>query len=409
VHILYLSQYFPPEIGATQTRAMEMARGLARAGHRVTVVTEFPNHPSGVIPPEYRRKLFERERVDGVEVIRVWVKASPNKTFGKRMAFYLSFMVMAVLAGLFKVRGRVNAVYATSPPLFVGGAGLILSTLRRCPLFFEVRDLWPESAVQMGILSSRRAIRLATWLEEACYRRARRIVGVTQGIVARLLARGMPQEKLALIPNGANTEIYRPQEADAALRTALGLEPEDFVVIYTGLLGLIHGLETVLEVAELLTAEPQIRFLLVGDGPRKQALKRLALEKSLSNVIFQDAVPEVELPEYIALAAVGLHVQRRLEISKMALPVKMFSYMACQKPVLLAVEGEAAELVRESDSGVVVAPEDPAALAEAVLQLRGDSELRQRLGRNGREVVTARYSRAALAARLADLLEEALN
>lgn len=409
MHILYLSQYFPPEIGATQTRAIEMARGLVKAGHRITVVTEFSNHPTGIIPPEYRGKIFTRETIDGVDVLRVWVKASPSKTFRNRMVFYLSYMVMASLAGLFLVRGRVDAVYATSPPLFVGGAGLILSYVRRCPLFFEVRDLWPESAVQMGILSSGRAIRLATWLEEACYRRARRIVGVTQGIVERLVARGMPEEKLALIPNGANTEIYRPKEANADLRVALGLNPDDFVVIYTGLLGLIHGLETVLEAALFLAAEPGIRFLLVGDGPRKQALKRLALEKSLTNVIFHDAVPEVELPDYIALAEVGLHVQRRLEISKMALPVKMFSYMACQKPVMLALEGEAAELALASDSGLVVAPEDPAALAEAVVQLRDDPDLRRRLGRNGRQLVEEHYSRAALAAQLAEMLEESLN
>lgn len=409
MRILYLSQYFPPEIGATQTRAMEMARGLVRAGHKVTVVTEFPNHPTGIIPPEYRGKLFERETRDGVEVIRVWVKASPIKTFGRRMAFYLSYMAMAALAGLLMVRGRVDAVYVTSPPLFVGGAGLLLSTLRRSPLFFEVRDLWPESAVQMGVLNNGPAIRLSTWLEELCYRRARRIVGVTKGIVDRLLARGIPAEKIALIPNGANTEIYEPGRPDSALRASLGLKEEHFVVIYAGLLGLIHGLESVLEAAALLAGDADVRFLLVGDGPRKRALKALAAERGLTNVIFHDAVPEVDLPGYIALADVGLHAQRRLEISKMALPVKMFSYMACQKPVLLAVEGEAAELARASGAGIVVPPEDPPALAEAILQLRDDPALRRRLGQNGRDLVVDRYSRTALAARLAGLLENALN
>jgi glycosyltransferase involved in cell wall biosynthesis len=261
----------------------------------------------------------------------------------------------------------------------------------------------------MGMLHNRWAIRLSTWLEEACYRRARRIVVVSEGIVDRLLARGIPEEKLALIPNGANTEIYRPKEPDGALRATLGLGREEFVVIYTGLLGLIHGLETVLEAAELLSSERQIRFLLVGDGPRKEALQQLAAEKTLTNVMFHDAVPEMELPDFIALAAVGLHAQRRLEISRMALPVKMFSYMACQKPALLAVEGEAAALVRSSESGLVVPPEDPAALAEAIVRLRDDPELRQRLGRNGRALVEERYSRAALAARLAGVIDGTLN
>jgi glycosyltransferase involved in cell wall biosynthesis len=261
----------------------------------------------------------------------------------------------------------------------------------------------------MGVLTSHRAIWLSTWLEEACYRRARRIVGVTQGIVDRLLARGIGHEKLALIPNGANTEIYAPRKPNVILRHELGLGEKDFVVIYTGLLGLIHGLETVLEAAEYLKAEPEIRFVLVGDGPRKRALKQMAQEMSLANVVFHDAVPELDLPQYIALADVGLHVQRRLEISKMALPVKMFSYMACQKPVVLAVEGEAAELVRTSNSGLVTQPEDSRALAEAILTLKADPERCDELGRNGRELVVQRFSRQVQARQLAELLESSMN
>ncbi|HEC33773.1 MAG TPA: glycosyltransferase WbuB, partial [Chloroflexi bacterium] len=175
MRVLYLSQYFPPEVGATQTRAYEMATGLIRAGHQVTMLTEVPNHPEGIIRPEYRGRFWTRETLDGIDVIRVWVKTAPVKTMRTRLAFYLTYMLNATLAGLVLARGRYDVVYATSPPLFVGGAALALSLLRRIPLVFEVRDLWPESAVALGELENPRFIRWATWLEECCYRRAWRI------------------------------------------------------------------------------------------------------------------------------------------------------------------------------------------------------------------------------------------
>ena len=186
MRVLYLSQYFPPEVGATQTRAYEMARHLVTAGHQVTMLTEVPNHPSGIIPSEYRGRLYERSDLEGIDVIRVWVKASPVKTFASRMAFYLTYMVNAILAGLLLARGRYDAIYATSPPLFVGGAALVLSYSRRIPLLFEVRDLWPESAVVLGEMTDARAVRLAGKLEEMCYNRARCVVVVTEGIRRRL-------------------------------------------------------------------------------------------------------------------------------------------------------------------------------------------------------------------------------
>ena len=150
MRILYFSQYFPPEVGATQTRAYEMARGLVQAGHRVTMVTEVPNHPSGIIPPDYRGKWYEWSKLDGIDVLRVWVKASPVKSFRSRMAFYLTYMANSALVSALKARGPFDMVYATSPPLFVGGAGLALHWLKRTPFVFEVRDLWPKSAVVLG-------------------------------------------------------------------------------------------------------------------------------------------------------------------------------------------------------------------------------------------------------------------
>lgn len=404
MRVLYLSQYFPPEMGATQSRAFEMARGLVRAGHQVTMLCEVPNHPAGIIWPAYRRRLWLRCDVDGIDVVYLWVITSPRRTFSRRMAFYLSFMINAVLAGLFLARGRYDVVYATSPPLFVGAAGMVLAALRRLPLVFEVRDLWPESAVQLGELSSKWVVRLATRLEEACYRRACRTVVVTQGIYDSLAGRGHPPARLALIPNGANTELYTPQPPDPQLRRRLNIPESAFVAIYAGLHGLAHGLETILQAAALLTDYPDILFLLVGEGPEKPRLEQLATEMGLPNVRFHRAVPEVELARLISLADLGIDTRRRLDISRGTLPVKMFAYMACARPVLLAISGEAAHLLQEAKAGMVVEPENPSALAQAVLALRDDPESRAAYGRSGRAFVAANYSRQQLAAQLERVL-----
>ena len=409
MRILYLSQYYPPEIGATQTRAVEMATGLVRAGHQVTVLAEMPNHPHGVMAPEYRGRLIARTQEEGVDVVRVWVKTSPVKRFRTRMAFYLSYMTMAAMTGQWLIDGRYDVVYATSPPLFVGGAGLALSYGRRTPLIFEVRDLWPESAVQLGELGSPRAVAFATRLEEACYARARHIVAATDGIRNRLLARGVPPDKVTMIPNGANITRYTPRPADPDLRARLALAPNQFVALYTGLHGLAHGLETILYAADALRGRPEIVFLLVGDGPQKASLMAQAEQMKLPNVRFLDAVPESQLPDILALGDVGLDVRRQLAISQGTLPVKMFSYMACELPVVLGIEGEAADVITQSGAGLVVPPERPEALAAAIRTLQADPARRRAMGGAGRRLVLERYARAAQAEALADLLARVIG
>jgi len=409
MRILYLSQYFPPEVGATQTRAYEMARGLIQAGHHVTMVAEVPNHPSGIIPPDYRGKLYERVDLDGIDVIRVWVKTAPVKTFGTRMAFYLSYMLNGTLAGLFLARRHYDVVYATSPPLFVGGAGLALSRLRRTPLVFEVRDLWPESAVALGELKSPRAIALAERLERACYRRARRVVVVTTGIRQRLLERGLPSDKLALIPNGTNTDLFQPQpEAGATLRDELGLN-DAFVVLYAGIHGIAQGLETVIEAARLLQAEADIHFLFVGEGPVKKETMALAEGYGLNNVRFHPEIPREQVPAFLSAADVALVPLRKLDLFKGALPSKMFDAWAAGCPTLVSIEGEAQRVLERSGAGRFVEPENPQALVEAIRALAADREGGRQMGNKGRAFVRAHYSRQAQARQLEQLLRTTLE
>jgi len=409
MRILYLSQYFPPEVGATQTRAHEMARGLVQAGHQVTMIAEVPNHPHGIIPPAYRGKLYERATLDGIDVIRVWVRASPVKDFRSRMAFYLSYMVMAALAGIFLARGKFDALYATSPPLFVGGAALILSFLRRIPLIFEVRDLWPESAVALGELKNPRAIRLAAWLEERCYARARQIIVVTQGIYQRLVERGIPTDKLAFIPNGANTNLFQPQpEAAQALRQELGLG-EAFVVLYAGIHGIAQGLELLLQCARRLENNTSIRFLFVGEGPVKADLMAQAQQMGLSNIIFYGEVARERVPAFLSLARVAVVPLRKLDLFEGALPSKMFDAWACACPTLVTIGGEAKAVLAQAAAGVWVAPEDVEALSAAILRLVDDPAQVRQMGENGRRFVAEHYSRQAQAQQLEKLLTSLLN
>lgn len=409
MRILYISQYFPPEAGATQTRAYEMARNLVRLGHQVTMIAEFPNHPSGVIPSSYKGRLYEREELEGIHVIRVWVKASPEKNFMNRMLFYLTFMFNAFLAGLFLARGRFDAIYATSPPLFVGGAALGLSFLRRIPLFFEVRDLWPESAVALGELSNPKAIALASWLEESCYRRAIKIVVVTRGIFDRLLVRGISSEKLELITNGANVELFQfHPDRRQEIRTRLGWENR-YVLMYAGIHGIAQGLEIILQAAARLESDSRILFVLIGDGPEKNGLVARAADMGLPNVVFLPEQPRQQMPAYLSAADAALIPLRNIDLFKGALPSKLFDAWACERPVLISVDGEARQVVEQAGGGIFIPPEDPDALAAAAMELVLHPEHGLEMGKNGREFTQQNYSRRSLAEFLAGVLQAQID
>lgn len=408
MRVLYLSQYFPPEVGATQTRAHEMARYLVEQGHAVTMLAEIPNHPAGIIPPAYRGKLWERRPLDGIDVLRLWVITSPNKGFRERMLFYLSYMAMAIAAGLLlglRPRRRWDVIVATSPPLFVGLAGAILSVLLRTPLVFEVRDLWPESAVALGELANPRAIRWAEVVEHFCYRQARTVVVVTRGIQARLRERGIRPGRVVLIPNGANVEQFRPAPAEAAaLRAELGLG-DRFVAIYAGIFGVAQGLETLIATAGLLRDDPGIVLLLVGDGPRKAAIRDLVAAEGLSNVRILDAQPRDRMAAYLSLAGCTLVPLKDEPVFAGALPSKLFEGLACGTPAILsAPTGEASAVLAAAGAGLAVPPGDPAALAAAIRHLRATPAEAAAMGARGRAFVQANYTRRAAAERLARLL-----
>jgi colanic acid biosynthesis glycosyl transferase WcaI len=406
MRILYLSQYFPPEAGATQTRAYEMAHSWIQLGHSVTMLTEFPNHPSGIIPSKYKGKLFERTILDGIEIIRVWVKASPIKNFRSRMLFYLSYMLSSIIAGIFFARNRYELLYATSPPLFTGGGALVLSFVKRIPMVFEVRDLWPESAVALGELSNPRIISWATRLEEICYRKAVLVVVVTHGIYGRLIQRSILPDKLLIIPNGANIDMFTFKSVERErIRRELKLNGK-FVAIYAGIHGLAQGLETILETARLLQGTPNNHFLLIGDGPKKQEIISLANEYNLPNLTLLPEIPREQIPGYLSAADVALVPLRKADIFKGALPSKIFDAWACERPVLISIDGEARELVETVHGGVYIPPEDPLKMADALINLMNSPAELVTMGKKGRVYTENNHSRKALAEILITHLEK---
>ena len=404
MRIAFLSHYFPPEVGAPSARVSELAAAWARH-HTVTVLTGFPNHPTGLIPAEYRGRWFAEERRDGYRVLRSWLYATPNEGVARRTLNHVSFMVSGFLTGAVKLE-RPDVIVATSPTFFCVFAAWALGVRFRAPFVFEVRDLWPEIFVQLGVLKNRQLIRLLEAAELWLYRRAARVVTVTRGFAENIAARGIAAEKIVVIPNGADLERFRPGPRSETVRAALGAGDADFLVLYIGAHGISHALERVLEVAEKLRARPGIRFALVGDGARKAVLVRLAEEKGLANVMFLPSQPRESVPDFYRSADLCLVPLRNVPLFSTFIPSKMFEIMGCGRPILGAVRGEAAEILRESGGAVVVNPEDTEAMSRSIERLAADPAARAEMGRQGRLYVGQHFDRAVLADRYRVCLEE---
>ena len=402
LRVTFLTHYFPPEVGPAQTRLHELAKRLIAAGETVTVVTGFPNYPTGEIFSGYRGKRFMLDSVDGIRVLRTWVFATRSRGFIGRLLNYFSFPVFSLLA--VRRLGPTDIIYVQSPPLFTGLAALWFSRLKRAPFIFNVSDIWPQSAVELGVLKNRLAIRLAEWLEHHIYRRATRITVPTPGILERLAARGVPRDKIFLLTNGVDTAAYNVTSPDRELAQRLGLDGHK-VFMYAGLHGLAQGLDVILEAAKL-TRNPDVLYVLVGDGADKPALVAKAQAEGISNVRFLPIQPTSTLPALLNLVYATVIPLRRLDLFKAALPSKLFDSMAAGRPIVAPLWGEAAALVEAAACGLVVEPEDARAVQEAVEKLAADPELAQRLGEQGRRYVVEHFNRDDIAKRLVKLLEE---
>lgn len=372
MNVLVLTDNFVPEQNASARRCYEHCRRWVKQGTRVTVVTTVPNFPTGKPYPPYRNRLYMRETVDGIHVIRVWSFLAPNQGVIMRALDFASFAISGFLAGLFQ---KPDIIVATSPQLLTAVAGHLLGRVKNRPWLFEVRDLWPESITAVGAMKEGLVMRVLRRLEKLLYESAERIVTVTEPMRTRLADRGVPAEKVGVVPNGADLERLMPRSRNSSLAARLKVEGK-FVVAYVGTHGLAQGLEVVVRAANLLR-KSDIHFLFVGEGARRRDLIELASRLDVRNVSFVGAVPSEAAVEYLALADSIVIPLRNSEIFKDALPSKIFEAAAMEKPILLSARGISADLVRRYHAGLVVEPEDAEALAAAALRLRSDSQLRE--------------------------------
>ena len=409
--LLYVSQYFPPEMGAPAARAVELARHWVRRGHEVTILTGFPNHPTGIVVPEYRarmRRLVTRELVDGIRVVRTWLWPRPNRRPRERMLNYSSFFLSASLTGLFL--DCPDVIIATSPQLLVALSGYWLARCKRVPFVFEVRDLWPESLTAVGVGDSHSALhRVLAAIAGFLYRNSDHIVVVTPAFRAHLVKGWrVPEEKISVVENGVETDLFAPSSADH-MRAELGFEGK-FVVCYTGTIGMAHGLATLVDAAEQLSQSlPDVVFLLVGEGAEKQRIMELAAARRLANIRFLDQQPREKIPGIISASDACLVLLKKTDVFKTVIPTKMLEFMACERPVILGVDGQARALLEKAGAGIFVEPENASALADAVTSLHCQPELRSSYGKNGRRFILQHLSRERTALEYLALLDSLLH
>jgi len=388
MRFLVLSQYFPPEVGATQVRLSSMCRELVRAGHQVDVVTAMPHHPVGEIFPRYRGRFSCLEFQDGVRVRRTCLYAAAGSGW-RRILSYFSFMVTS-LYSITRVRAP-DYIFVDSPPLFLGVTGWMASVYWKCPFIFNVADLWPDSVLDLGVMKEGAFIKAAFWLEGWIYRRAQFVNAVTRGIYDVLLNRkNVPAAKILFLPNGVDTNIVQPLPSDESLKKQLGLTGKR-IAIYAGNHGYAAGAEQILQAAKLLESHPELHFLFVGDGPDKTRLQNLAAELQLQNTTFLDSIPLESMSSYLSIADIALITLRKAGVTRGARPAKTFVMMAAAKPIVLAAEGEAEELIASSGAGVIVPPDEPEQFAAAILAMHEDAEGAREMGLRGLAYVREKF------------------
>ncbi|WP_204799137.1 glycosyltransferase family 4 protein [Nitrosomonas nitrosa] len=399
MHILFLTDNFPPEVNAPASRTFEHCREWVKAGHQVTVITCAPNFPKGRVFEGYQNRLWQSEEMAGIRVIRVWSYITANEGFVRRILDYQSFMLTSTLASLF-VR-HPDIVIGTSPQFFTACAAYAVSRMKRIPFVFELRDLWPESIKAVGAMEDSAAIRLLERVEMFLYRKASQIVSVTHSFKKTLIARGVNSDKITVITNGVDMSRFKPMPKDAELVAQLGLEGK-FVAGYVGTHGLAHHLETLLDAAEKIRTLPDgvaFQFILLGDGARKQALKEEAARRGLDNIIFIDSVPKDQVARYWSLLDVSIIHLKKTDLFTTVIPSKLFECMGMSLPVLHGVAGESADIVRNEGVGIVFEPENATQLIADLMQMRCDRPAYEQYQKNCL-AAAKKYDRSALAQRM---------
>jgi glycosyltransferase involved in cell wall biosynthesis len=406
MHILFLTENFPPEGNAAASRVFERARYWAAWGHRVTIITTAPNFPSGKLHEGYTNSWRKTEIIDGIRVVRVKSFIAANEGFLLRTLDFTSFMLTSVPSAL--LEARPDVVVATSPQFFTAIAGWQVGMLRRIPFVMELSDLFSASIVAVGAMKRSRLVALIERLEAFIYRRSRAIVALTEAFKTDLVAHGVDQGKISVVINGVDLPRYSPRPRNAALAAELGLTNQ-FVVGYLGTHGMAHGLGAVLDAAEMMRGDESVRFLLAGAGADKAKLVEAAGRRQLTNVVFMPAQPKAIMPEVWSLCDVALIHLKNQPVFETVIPSKIFEAMAMGLPLLASIpRGEATRIIESEKAGLVVPPEDPASLVAAVRRLRDDPPFRRACGASSLAAAPT-YSRERQARSMLQVLEQVVG
>ncbi|WP_273832118.1 glycosyltransferase family 4 protein [Guptibacillus sedimenti] len=391
MNIILLSQHFPPEIGAPQIRLYEVSKELQKRGHQVEVITAFPHHPHGIIPEKYKGKFYEKEKYETISVHRSWIYPSPKGSFWRRLISYFSFTFSAFYS-VVKAK-KADVIICNSPPLFLGITGYIASKMKKAKFVFNIADIWPESAVELGIVKNKTFIRFAERLEMFLYRKSWKLAAATEGIQSYLINKGKSKSDVFLLPNGVNTESFQPEAPNEAWTNKLKLKDKT-VFTFAGRLGYAQGLDSILKAAKIVQEKNStIQFLLVGDGPEKQNLVDLSRELGLTNTLFHDSVPVTEMPKVFSITDYSIVSLRNLELFKGARPSKIFPALSTATPVLYCGAGESAQFLENEKCGIIAEPENVEDIAMKILESASLPEVEKKLlGNNGRQFVLREYS-----------------
>ena len=398
--ILFITDNFPPEVNAPATRTYEHAQEWIKLGAEVTVITCAPNFPHGNIYEGYKNKLYQKEMMDGIEVIRVWSYITANSGFAKRVIDYVSFAFSAFLVGLFS---KYDIIIATSPQFFTTWTAWGLSKIRRKPWIFELRDLWPESIKTVGAMKQGRTIEILEKIELALYRDATRVIAVTDAFKTNLTSRGIEANKIDVITNGSNVELFYPRPKDQELLERFNLN-DKFIIGYIGTHGMAHSLDFIVSSIANIKDE-SIHFLFIGDGAMKQKIVELANSLALKNITFLDSITKDEVPRYLAICDISLAPLKKEDNFKMVIPSKIFEASAMQKPTLLGVEGQAQEIIEKYNAGLCFEPENEADFIQKVMLLKNDPANYHELQKGCIKLAEA-YNRKKLAAQMLSIIQE---
>lgn len=411
MNILLIHQYFLEEDDPGGSRWNEFSRIWTDQGHTVTVLGGMMHYNGKEKKPEYKGKYFVQKQQGAVQVLRCHVSEAYNKSFIGRLWGYFSFMFSALYGGLFKVKGKFDVVIVTSPPLFVGITGYLISLFRRIPFVFEVRDLWPESAIDTGVLTNKLIIRLAYWVEGFIYKKATLINVLTPAFYTALRdKKGIPETKLVQISNAADFSLSEKllQDFDRdTFRRTHDLEGR-FVITYVGAHGVANHLEQLLDAGQALH-DTNVLFLLIGQGMEKDRIMRLAKERNVTNVRFLDSVPKAEVFRYILASEMGASVLKRVDTFKTVYSNKTFDYMSCRKPILMAIDGVSRELVEKAGAGVYVEPENTEEYDRIIRQYLNDPSRLAREGDSGYNFARGNFDREVLANKYLKHIQDMTN